>query len=114
MTVAVAGSVPLLIFAARLSGQLSGELGFDMVGLYVVLAALAILAAFRPAGGACLVPIIGLAAALTGMASIAFPNDLASPGLIGGVPMLAIGLGFAALVRRPQGPIHVLIRWAQR
>ena len=48
--------------------------------------------------GHALVPIIRLAAALTGIASIAFPNDLASPGLIGGVPMLAIGLGFAALI----------------
>ena len=97
LTIAVFGSLPLLVFAARLSGHLTGELGFDMVGLYAVLAGLSILAAFAPGGRVWLAAIVGLGVALTGIVGIAFPHDLGSPGLISGLSMLAIGLGFSAL-----------------
>jgi hypothetical protein len=102
MTLALTGAVPLIVLAARLSRQLSGEIGFDMVGLYLALAATALLAALRPAGAAWLAPIVGLGAFGTGLAAIAFPHDFASPGLTGGGLLLATGLAFATLARRTQ------------
>jgi hypothetical protein len=96
LTIAVTGSVPLVIFATHLAGQLDGELRFDMVGLYLVLCAMGLLAAVQPRGSRWLARVVGAGALLTGGAAIAYPHDQASPGLIGGLLLLAAGAAFAA------------------
>jgi hypothetical protein len=54
------------------------------------------------ARGSWLAPSVGLGAFVIGLAAIAFPHDVASPGLMGGVLILGTGLTFAILARQTQ------------
>lgn len=96
LIIAAAGSIPLVSFATHLAGQLPGELGFDMVGLYLVLGAMGLFGALRPQGQRWIAQVVGAGAALTGIAAIGYPQDLASPGLLGGAMLLTGGAVFAA------------------
>lgn len=87
-------SVPLVLFAVTLARRLDGDIGFDMVGLYLILAAMALLASGRPRGGHALAPIVGVAAVLTGLAAILLPDDIASAGQVGGALLVAFGAAF--------------------
>jgi hypothetical protein len=102
LMIAVVGSFPMAIFAPRLAGRLHGELGFDMVGLYLVLCAMGLFAALEPCRSRWLAQAVAAGAVLTGGASIAYPHDLASSGLIGGVLLIIGGAAFAAAACRPQ------------
>lgn len=94
--IAIVGSIPLVLFAVHLVGQLHGELGFDMVGLYLVLSAMGIFAALQPQGQRWIARVVGAGAALTGIAAIVYPHGLASPGLLGGALLQSGGTVFAA------------------
>ena len=94
---AVAGSVFLAGFAVHLSRTLAGEIGFDMVGLYLILGAMALFAALRPAGGQLVAPLVAAATVLVGVAAMMFPNDQASAGQLGGALLIAGGLAFGAV-----------------
>lgn len=94
---AVAGSVFLAGFAVHLSRTLGGEIGFDMVGLYLILGAMALFAALRPAGGQLVAPLVAAATVLVGVAAMMFPSDQASAGRLGGALLIAVGLAFGAV-----------------
>lgn len=97
LAMALAGSVPLAGFAVHLSRTLNGELGFDMVGLYLILSVMALFAALRPAGGQLAAPLVAAGTVLVGIAAIIFPHDQASAGLLGGALLIADGLAFVAV-----------------
>jgi hypothetical protein len=95
LTLAIAGAIPLVWYAVHLLNYVSGELGFDMVGLYLVLPGMAILAALQPSDGKLLGRIVGLGAALTGLAALVYPHDTASAGHVGGALLVLAGLTYA-------------------
>lgn len=104
LIIAAASSIPLVLFATSLAGKLRGELGFDMVGLYLALNATAWFAALQPFGQRWIAQIVATGAVLTGIAALVYPHDNASPGLLGGALLLTCGATFAAastLQRRP-------------
>jgi len=80
-----------------------GEIGFDMVGLYLIIGAMAVFAALRPAGGPLAAPLVAAGTALVGIAAIMFPSDQASAGRLGGSLLIAGGLAFAAIAHRGRG-----------
>ena len=80
--------MPLGLFAWHLRAQVSGELGFDMVGLYLALAAFSILASLRPDGTPWLVVAVATATALVAVAASLRPHDQASAGTVGGAVLL--------------------------
>jgi len=100
--IALIASVPLIAYAARLPRYLDGELGFDMAGLYLILAAMALFAALQPRAGRFAGPIVGAAAVVTGVAAMVYPHDLASVGRVGGALLISGGLAFAALAWKEQ------------
>jgi hypothetical protein len=104
LTLAIAGAVPLVWFALSVHAKVSGELGFDMLGLYLILAAVGILAALRPWGAEWLPAVASAAAALTGFAALARPVDQASPGVGGGLLLMSCAGAFLLLARRRQCP----------
>lgn len=97
VAMALAGSVPLAAFAVHLSRTLGGEIGFDMVGLYLILDAMAWFAALRPAGGQFAAPLVAAGTVFVGIAAIVFPSDQASAGRFGGALLIAGGLAFGAV-----------------
>jgi hypothetical protein len=97
LSVALAGAVPLGLFAWRARPEVPSELGFDMVGLYLVLAASGLLAALRPRGTQWPARVVAIGTALVGAAAITRPEDLASPGIQGGLLLLGLALAFAVL-----------------
>ena len=82
------GGVPLGLFAWQLRSQVSGELGFDMVGLYLALAVFSLLAALRPDGTPWLAVAVATAAVLVAVAACVRPHDQASAGAVGGALLL--------------------------
>ena len=96
LAVSLVAAGPLLILASRTADRYPGsELGFDMTGLYLALAAFALFAALRPAGGALLPYFISASVACTGLAAVLLPDDDASPGLGGGMLLSAWAVAFA-------------------
>lgn len=104
LCIAVVGSIPLVLFAAHLARQLKGELGFDMVGLYLVLPAMGLFAALQPQGQRWIAQVVGAGAALTGIAAVVLPHELASPGVLGGALLLSGGAVFGAAGTFPRHP----------
>lgn len=102
LALALIASIALISHAIRLPRHLSGELAFDMVGLYLMLGAMALFAALQPRGGRFLGRFVGAAAVLTGIAAIAYPHDAASVGHIGGALLIIGGSAFAAIERKEQ------------
>jgi peptidoglycan/LPS O-acetylase OafA/YrhL len=102
--IAVVAAVPLCLFAWHLRTEVSGELGFDMVGLYVALAAGSLLAALRPRRSQWLSVAVATAAALVGAAAILRPNDQASPGILGGLLLLCWALTLLLMTRGRSEP----------
>jgi len=100
LVLALAGAVPLTAFAVHLSRILSSDLGFNMVGLYLILAAMAMFAALRPAGGQLAAPLLAAGTVLVGIAAITFPHDQASAGPVGGTLLVAGGLAFGMIAHR--------------
>lgn len=97
---AIAG-VPLVLLAVRVADRLSGsELGFDMTGLYLVLAASGLFAAMRPRGGRMLPYLVAAGAAWTGLAAVLLPSDHASPGSAAGILLLAWAVAVALAAAR--------------
>jgi hypothetical protein len=100
LAIALAGCVPLAGFAIHLSRTMHGEIGFDMVGLYLILPVMALFAALRPAGGQLAAPLVAAGTVLVGIAAIIFPHDQASAGRLGGALLIAGGFAFAAVAHR--------------
>jgi hypothetical protein len=99
-TVAVAGSLGLIVFAWHLATRSPGaELAFDAVGLYLTLALMALFAAARPTGGGWLIPAVAAGAVVTASFAIGYPHDMASPGRLGAALVLLWALAFAAAAR---------------
>jgi hypothetical protein len=96
LAIAAAGFVPLVLFAMDLAGRLRGELGFDMVGLYLALGATALFAALQPFARRWLTQAVALSAALVGVAALVYPQDQASAGTSGGALLLTGAAVFAA------------------
>ncbi len=103
LALAVLAALPLVFFALRVADRYSGsELGFDMTGLYLLLAAASLYAALRPRGS-WLPYAVAVGAAWTGLAAVLLPNDDASPGRAAGVLLLTWAAALAAAVARAKG-----------
>jgi hypothetical protein len=103
LVVALVAAAPLALFAWRVADRFAGsELGFDMTGLYLALATFAFFAALRPEGGRLLPYLVSASVACTGLAAVILPNDDASPGLVGGVLLMAWAVAFTATARLVQ------------
>lgn len=103
LVIALLACIPLMSQATGVHRYVNGEPGFDMTGLYLILAAMAVFAALRPHGGTLLGPAVGAAAVLTGLAAIAYPHDVASAGTLGGTLLVIGGFIFAWLSSAPHG-----------
>jgi hypothetical protein len=106
--IALVAAVPLILFAWHLPTEVSGELGFDMVGLYVALAAGGLLAALRLPRSHWLSVAVATAAALVGAAAILRPHDQASPGILGGLLLLSWALTLHLMTRERSNPRHAI------
>lgn len=106
--IALVAAVPLSLFAWHLPTEVSGELGFDMVGLYVALAVGGLLAAFRLRRSHWLSVAVATAAALVGAAAILRPHDQASPGILGGLLLLSWALTLLLMTRGRNNPRHAI------
>jgi hypothetical protein len=99
MAIAVAGSLPLVLFAIHLAGGVRAESTFDMVGLYLALGTTTVFAALQPFGRRWLTHVVAIGLALVGVASLIYPHDQASAGMTGGALLLIGAAGFAASAR---------------
>ncbi len=104
LAIAAAGSIPLVLIAIRLAGRLRGELGFDMVGLYLALSAFALFAALQPFGRRWLTHVVATAVALVGVAALVYPHDQASVGTSGGALLMTSAAVFAASATQRDRP----------
>lgn len=103
LALSLVAGVPLALQAVRVADELSGsELGFDMTGLYLVLAAVGVLAAMRPHGGQGLAYLVAAGAGGTGLTAVLLPSDDASPGRAAGILLLAWAVAMA-LASRSRG-----------
>ncbi len=100
-SVAAVGAVGLIAHAWTFSREaLHDELAFDAVGLYLTLALMTLFAATRPAGARWLVPSVVTGALVVGAVALAFPGDVASPGVVGAALIAAWAIAFAVSARR--------------
>lgn len=110
LLVALAGALPLLVFAAfQMSEQYEAPAGdahgveLHYAGMAVLAVNLAVgagLAGIRPRGWRAVGRVVALSAVLLGLTSIAYPDLVSSFGLLGGGVIAAVGALFWVLVRR--------------